>query len=852
MLQEKEKEAEHFYKSSDSEDDTHEATSFTCESMKKSSVTDEAQSVTHVELIHSQNTQSIETNDQHSHCEKEIVQHDDTDLIAHRILVESENSREADYQDNGNVLPKFTDDDTFLLDREKLVAQSNSKFTLKGSPGMIIDLTDDVKPNSKGLSNLLDRFFCKHVVNTNKQTDNKSEVAVIHLQDTLNGPIPVKKVLPYKLPADADNPELNKPGAKLMRLKEHLKLQMSLKRNDEWKQKETVLRTQEKEIWNEEEETGYNLSRQEKVDILESSESGESEPEENDVHITDKKRKKRMFADDEAEVTDNEDSDVECCKQTTDLKYGSEKKYRDNNGSDIEEVEEEEQEEDGEEQGEKEEDEEEKEGEGEENEKDTDNDESENEVKNETEFMDEDNDNIGGRNISVVGNEKKRKRLIQKYQDDSEDEDSQSRCKVDIVDTHKFKGRSEDTGWTCDNKQQSEVSTKSQMCKTPMAKTSMLDFVSPITQLSILNTSFDSNKKEHSVDRHESIFTGSTQNDQSPEHARAAIRNKVISQKKLFYDIEENIDDEYLMQLCSTKFESTQMSEFNSKSSITSQSNTVGSQSRELYNVGGSCAESIDVKKLKNSEVENRTSQEKGLFDGSACRIKKIEEVNMANSKLKFRIVSSDNEEQSDEEDTFLKPRKRSAKRLDLSDSEEEDARSCDEESDEEDDADVEEIEEKYIDYDSEENEVVTVPKKDIQKVATDFLEEEAELSGSDWDSADEDEKDLDKLEFEEADEEYLDEDEVKDQLGKIHLKQVLDEDKREVRLLKELLFEDGDLHTDGAGRERKFKWKNIGMKYIRVCVHTYARACAHAHTQHACIKSNVYMLLILYVNAAR
>lgn len=34
-----------------------------------------------------------------------------------------------------------------------------------------------------------------------------------------------------------------------------------------------------------------------------------------------------------------------------------------------------------------------------------------------------------------------------------------------------------------------------------------------------------------------------------------------------------------------------------------------------------------------------------------------------------------------------------------------------------------------------------------------------------------------------------------------------MDQDNREVRLLQELLLEDGELH--GAGRERKFKWKN-------------------------------------------
>lgn len=39
--------------------------------------------------------------------------------------------------------------------------------------------------------------------------------------------------------------------------------------------------------------------------------------------------------------------------------------------------------------------------------------------------------------------------------------------------------------------------------------------------------------------------------------------------------------------------------------------------------------------------------------------------------------------------------------------------------------------------------------------------------------------------------------------------RRVLDDDKREVRLLQELFFEDGDLHSDGK-RERKFKWKNL------------------------------------------
>lgn len=51
-----------------------------------------------------------------------------------------------------------------------------------------------------------------------------------------------------------------------------------------------------------------------------------------------------------------------------------------------------------------------------------------------------------------------------------------------------------------------------------------------------------------------------------------------------------------------------------------------------------------------------------------------------------------------------------------------------------------------------------------------DFLENEAELSGSDWDSEDEDEKGLDVLEKEEGDEEKFDEDQLKKDLEKIHM----------------------------------------------------------------------------------
>ena len=90
---------------------------------------------------------------------------------------------------------------------------------------------------------------------------------------------------------------------------------------------------------------------------------------------------------------------------------------------------------------------------------------------------------------------------------------------------------------------------------------------------------------------------------------------------------------------------------------------------------------------------------------------------------------------------------------------------------------------------------------------ATNFVDNEAELSESEWGSADEDEKDLDKYDIELGDEEKFDQDKLQDEVGKIHMKQLLDEDARNVRKLTEMFCEDEE--NNGVGRQRMFKWKN-------------------------------------------
>lgn len=729
---------------------------------------------------------------------------------------------------------KFVDEP--LISRKKLLPKltSNSTVTLKGSPGMIIDLTNDEKSYGKGVNTLLDRFFCKHVINVKKQTNDKAEETEVHLQNTSNSsnssPINESSSLPYNLPSNTDNPELNKPGAKLMRLKEDLKLQMTIKRNKEWRHKEIELREKEekeREEWEEEkEESDYDLDGQEDQD---SELSGESEPEENDIYIKDKKRSKCLFADDEAEVTDNEDSDAEetCSKNDIIQTKGNNKQFKQHNDSSEVETDQEE----------------------EEDVIDLDKDTENIKIGSESDESKDDDDINVCKNFGIFGNKKdnKKKQSTQESQDSdvinpscSENDNNQVK-NITILDVNTSETRykdkddliNEDKSDTSAQQQHPEVVARSRICKTPLTKKSMLDFVSPITQLSVLNTTLDSNnkdmleKKGYSIDQ-KSVLMENTQSDGSSEYNR----NKNISKKKLFDDSKETVDDEYLMRLCSGKFESIQRTDLD----LFSQTNS------ELCSENTVNAKLIDREQLKNHEEEDENFQDVRLildedFNNSA----KMRQVGASKlkmkiasssdddddddddqlnetSKLKMKIVSSDDDDdQLEERDTFLKPRKRSAKRLHLSDSEEEDAQ---EEENEENKDDVdEEAEEQYVDYDSEENEMVIVPGKDIKKVAADFLEKEAELSESDWDSADEDERDLDKFEYEEGDDENMDEHEMKDQLDKIHkryMKEILDEDKREVRLLQELLFEDGDLHVDGMGRERKFKWKNIGNKNVQ------------------------------------
>ena len=229
------------------------------------------------------------------------------------------------------------------------------------------------------------------------------------------------------------------------------------------------------------------------------------------------------------------------------------------------------------------------------------------------------------------------------------------------------------------------------------------------------------------------------------------------------------IEDEEaeLMDLCSGTFDATQKpisnSALMSQIPIT-QNNEQTMNDNELIELcSGTFDEPIEESKVQTQYKENSDKV-----------------------KPKCNKILSSEEEDCDEDDEEKSTRnkgrvkkltKRISKRkakLGFSDDEDEEKENediVDSEENEEDEVNEEAEEpETFVDYDSEENEIlVQMTKKDKVKQAQNFVENEAELSESDWGSADEDEKNLDTYDIELGDEDEFDKAKLQTELGKIH-----------------------------------------------------------------------------------
>nr|XP_061808850.1 claspin-like [Nerophis lumbriciformis] len=204
--------------------------------------------------------------------------------------------------------------------------------------------------------------------------------------------------------------------------------------------------------------------------------------------------------------------------------------------------------------------------------------------------------------------------------------------------------------------------------------------------------------------------------------------------------------------------------------------------------------EELQTDKNKEEDMENTMDQLLGLCSGKFPSSDSSHMGSPAQDSTKK--PTQDEEEEQEEEDCDF--------RL-LSDVEDEVVEEDDEaNSGEEDDDD--EVEEEEMNAVFSPN----LKKKKKKMRLTDYVDSEAELSGSDEGSGDEDDEGGSEYEEEELLEELPSDEELHNQVNKIHMKQILDDDKRRLRLYQERYLADGDLHSDGPGRARRFRWKNI------------------------------------------
>lgn len=182
-----------------------------------------------------------------------------------------------------------------------LSSASKLKPMIKSSPGCVIDLTS-AGPIKDGASKLLDRYLSRHTPKHNPSVEEVAKIKIIRTEGVGDDIKIVEEILPFKKLALEDDKRERKPGERFQ-LKKDLMLKIASARDEEWKHKE------DDEYEEDEEESkcrgdDFYEGLPDEEELLEDEESGESEPEEDDMPIVEKSRRKCEFGDEEAEESE--------------------------------------------------------------------------------------------------------------------------------------------------------------------------------------------------------------------------------------------------------------------------------------------------------------------------------------------------------------------------------------------------------------------------------------------------------------------------------------------------------------------------------------------------------------------
>ncbi|XP_045502334.1 claspin-like [Colias croceus] len=725
---------------------------------------------TNSENQYQNNTEESQIIHLHFDSEKPNETLDSTEINKNTDVVSksTDNSEFSDDEVNYDDIDALIESAEILKDHEKKEASHskskdlriNTKPKLTGAPGMIISLDgDDPTPKPSGVELLKERF--SFFVNLKKEED-----------------------------MEKDREKKYKPGTQHIKLKQQLEEEIAEQRSLEWEKRleeERLLKSEQNAILGDE-----SIEDIEKIEkkLEETEEEQKSEEEsgtddedliEDDVDMSDKPQKRNPMLEDQAEESeDGEDETAQDDKEDDEIEQPSEAVEGDDN-------------------------------------EDSDSSDESSESEDEMDelkpkkgrilkaFEDSDEEDIGVEEVNEVQIDKVKENVEELFSDHKESQDDE----IQLAQANK--SISEDLFPSQDSS-----NTVVNLNKNSDEMTS-----GELGTFSILSTS-----KNQEISMNEDIpdklsIICETQPSQANFDEIAGMCSGGFSQNLVPTQMDKSqlspspeIGDD-VVALCTGKFyDNPFVSQINgpTQTTLTSVQDTVTLNEKDVSPLTPSLVPVEKENKIKNDNILKSILDE--LDDPEYDKPKQnkffpSKDPEIENVKKRF-IIDSDDEtsEVLPTEDIKrkkkLKKRKLEDRALQISDDEEEDEVASNDESDIEDDT-----VDKVYEYDSEENEVEVQSKPQKKKRVGEFFENEAELTSEDeWaGSGDEDEAGLDRMEREEGDDEVFHQGKLQRELGQIHMREVLDQDKREVRLIQELMFEDADL-GDGH-RQRKFRWRN-------------------------------------------